>query len=265
MDIYCLLSRSGNVYKLKFDITFESLKAGRFDVPPHNPGIEAFTWQGCVLGVSEQRSEETAGEFEGWKPRTRLGRMVLEGSISSIEEIFTEGMKIREPQIVDILLPNLKEEVLNISIVQKQTDAGEKTRFKAIVAVGDGNGIIGLGSGKARQVRAAIEKAAVEARMNIVMVRRGCGSWQCGCDRPHSLLFEATGKCGGVTIKLIPGPRGLGLVASEAARTILRLSGIKDCWTRSYGSTRTVPSFAYAVFDALKQTYHVVTPTDWVK
>jgi small subunit ribosomal protein S5 len=217
------------------------------------------------LGVSEQRSEEIEKEFGGWKPRTRLGRMVLEGRISSMEEIFMEAMKIREPQIVDILLPNLQEEVVNISLVQKQTDAGEKSRFKAVVAVGNGEGFIGLGFGKARQVRAAIEKAAVTARMNIVTVRRGCGSWECGCDQPHSLMFEATGKCGGVTIKLIPGPRGLGLVASEVAKIILRLGGIRDCWTRSYGSTKTVPSFAYAVFDALKRTYHIVTPTDWVK
>jgi len=217
------------------------------------------------LGVSERRSAETPVESEGWKPRTGLGRMVLDGRISSMEEIFMEGMKIREPQIVDILLPNLEEEVLNIGLVQKQTDAGEKSRFRAIVAVGNGGGFIGLGSGKARQVRAAIEKASVDARVNIVLVRRGCGSWECGCDQPHSLLFEATGKCGGVTIKLIPGPRGLGLVASENVKKILRLSGIKDCWTRSYGSTRTVPSFAYAVFDALKQTYQIVTPTDWVK
>lgn len=217
------------------------------------------------MGVSEQRSEEIEKEFGGWKPRTRLGRMVLEGRISSMEEIFMEAMKIREPQIVDILLPNLQEEVVNISLVQKQTDAGEKSRFKAVVAVGNGEGFIGLGFGKARQVRAAIEKAAVTARMNIVTVRRGCGSWECGCDQPHSLMFEATGKCGGVTIKLIPGPRGLGLVASEVAKIILRLGGIRDCWTRSYGSTKTVPSFAYAVFDALKRTYHIVTPTDWVK
>ncbi|MFQ6094987.1 MAG: 30S ribosomal protein S5 [Candidatus Bathyarchaeia archaeon] len=218
-----------------------------------------------MLSVSEQRPEETAEEFEGWKPRTSLGRMVLEGRISSMEEIFMEGFKIREPQIVDILLPNLEEEVINIGLVQKQTDAGEKSRFKAIVAVGNREGFIGLGSGKAPQVRTAIEKGSIDARMNITMVRRGCGSWECGCDRPHSLMFETTGKCGGVTIKIIPGPRGLGLVASEVAKIILRLAGIKDCWTRSYGSTKTVPSFAYAVFEALKKTYHVVTPMDWVK
>ena len=200
---------------------------------------------------------------ETWIPRTRLGRMVVEGRISSIEEIFTEGMKIREPEIVDTLLPDLQEEVVNISLVQKQTDAGEKSRFKAIVAVGNRDGYIGLGSGKADQVRAAIDKAAVDARLNVVPIRRGCGSWECGCGRPHSLPFRVVGRCGSVEIHLIPGPRGLGLVASEVAKILLSLAGVKDCWTRSYGSTKTVPSFAYAVFDALKQTYRLVTPRDW--
>jgi len=202
-------------------------------------------------------------EEEEWVPRTRLGRMVAEGKISSIEEIFVEGFKIREPEIVDVLLPELQEEVVNISLVQKQTDAGEKSRFKAIVAVGNKDGYVGLGSGKASQVRAAIDKAAIDARLNITPVRRGCGSWECGCGRPHSLPFRVIGHCGGVEVHLIPGPRGLGLVASEVAKILLSLAGVKDCWTRSYGSTKTVPSFAYAVFDALKQTYRLVTPEDW--
>jgi len=201
---------------------------------------------------------------EEWTPRTRLGRMVVEGRISTLEEVFLEGFKIREPEIVDILVPNLQEEVINVGIVQKQTDAGERLRFKAIVAVGNGDGYIGLGSGKARQVRTAIEKAAADARRNITIIRRGCGSWECGCGQPHSLPFQVTGKCGSVRIVLIPGPRGLGLVASDIAKVILRLAGIKDCWSRSYGSTKTVPSFAYAVFDALKKTYEIITPYDWV-
>jgi len=202
---------------------------------------------------------------EEWKPRTKLGKMILEGRISSIEEVFTEGLKIREPQIVDVLLPDLQEEVININLVQKQTDAGEKSRFKAIVAVGNRDGYVGLGSQKARQVRTAIEKAAMDARLNITLVRRGCGSWECACGKPHSLLFEVRGKCGGVEIALIPGPRGLGVVASEVAKVILGLAGVKDCWARSYGSTRTVPSFAYAVFDALRKTYSLITPEEWVK
>ena len=207
----------------------------------------------------------TEEKVEGWKPRTRLGKMILEGHISSIEEVFMEGLKIREPEIVNVLLPDLQEEVITINLVQKQTDAGEKSRFKAIVAVGNRDGYVGLGSGKAKQVRNAIEKGAVDARLNITLVRRGCGSWECGCGKLHSLPFEVRGKCGGVEIVLVPGPRGLGVVASEAAKIILGLAGVKDCWTRSYGATRTVPSFAYAVFRALQKTYRLVTPEDWVR
>jgi small subunit ribosomal protein S5 len=206
----------------------------------------------------------TEEKVEGWKPRTRLGKMILEGHISSIEEVFMEGLKIREPEIVDVLLPDLQEEVININLVQKQTDAGEKSRFKAIVAVGNRDGYVGLGSGKAKQVRTAIEKGAVNARLNITLVRRGCGSWECGCGKPHSLPFRVRGKCGGVEVVLIPGPRGLGVVANEAAKVILGLAGVKDCWTRSYGSTKTVPSFAYTVFEALRKTYTLVMPSDWV-
>lgn len=213
----------------------------------------------------DSRNKRESKSFEQWVPRTRLGKMIQEGRITSIEEVFMAGIQIREPQIVDSLIPELQEEVININLVQKQTDAGEKSRFKAIVAVGNRDGYIGLGSGKASQVRNAIEKAAVDARLKVVPIRRGCGSWECGCGKLHSIPFQIEGKTGGVRVVFIPGPRGLGLVASEVSKVILGLAGIKDCWTRSYGSTRTIPSFAYAVFDALKQTYSLIVPTDWVK
>ena len=210
------------------------------------------------------RKEDRTKRLQEWKPRTQLGRLVVEGKINSLEESFAEGMKIREPQIVDMLLPNIEEEVINVSLVQKQSDAGEKSRFKAIVVIGNRDGYLGLGAGKAPQVRNAIEKAAADARLNITIVRRGCGSWECGCGLPHSLPFETVGKRGSVKVRIIPGPRGLGLVASEGAKSILKLAGVRDCWTKSSGSTRTVPSFAYAVFDALKKTFEVITPKDWV-
>jgi len=212
-----------------------------------------------------RRREFTREKGEEWVPKTRLGKMIQEGRITSLEEIFMEGLKIREPEIVDALLPDLQEEVINVNLVQKQTDAGEKSRFKAIVAVGNRDGYIGLGAGKASQVRNAIEKAAANARLNITLVRRGCGSWECGCGKSHSLPFQVTGKCGGVRIIMVPGPRGLGLVAGEVAKVIMGLAGVKDCWTRSFGATRTIPSFAYAVFDSLRKTYSLVTPQDWVR
>lgn len=216
-------------------------------------------------GSSDRRRRREPASSEPWVPRTRLGKLIQEGRITSIEEVFMAGLQVREPQILDALIPDLQEEVININLVQKQTDAGEKSRFKAIVAVGNRDGYIGLGSGKASQVRNAIEKAAVDARLKIVPVRRGCGSWECGCGKVHSIPFQVEGKCGSVRLNVIPGPRGLGVVASEVAKVILDLAGIKDCWTRSFGSTKTVPSFAFAVFDALKETYKLITPADWVR
>ena len=210
----------------------------------------------------KRRGRDTAEE---WIPKTRLGKLVQEGSITSIDEVFLSGLKISEPQIVNALLPDLQEEVIDVNLVQKQTDAGEKSRFRAIVAVGNKDGYIGLGSGKASQVRTAIEKGAASARLNILPVKRGCGSWECGCGKTHSIPFQIEGKCGGVRVIFVPGPRCLCLATSEVAKTILGLAGVKDLWIRSYGSTRTVPSYAGAVFDALRKTYSLITRADWVK
>ncbi len=200
-----------------------------------------------------------------WNPKTKLGKMVQEGKIVSIDDVFTQGLRIMEHQVVDTLLPNLQHEVLEIGFVQKQTDAGEKSRFRAVVVVGNGEGFVGVGDGKARQVRIAIDKATVQAKLNTIPIRRGCGSWECACNHPHSLPFRVRGKCGSVTVEVIPGPRGLGLVAGEIPKVVLRLAGVKDCWTRSFGSTSTASSTAYAVYDALRATYRIVAPTDWVR
>ncbi|MDR2203592.1 MAG: 30S ribosomal protein S5 [Nitrososphaerota archaeon] len=212
----------------------------------------------------EDRDRRTSN-LEAWVPKTRLGKMIQEGKITTMEDLFLSGIKISEPQIVDSLLPDIQEEVINVNLVQKQTDAGENSRFKAIVAVGNRDGYIGIGNGKASQVRNAIEKAAANARLNIVPVKRGCGSWECNCGQPHSVPFQVEGKCGGVRVVILPGPRGLGLVSSEVAKTIFGLAGVKDLWMRSFGSTRTVPSYAYAIFDGLRKTYNLITQADWVK
>ena len=211
----------------------------------------------------QQRSQSTQQEI-GWVPKTKLGKQVQQGEVVSLNEIFTQGLRVMEPEIVDTLLPNLQQEVLGIGFVQKQTDAGERSRFRAIVAIGNGEGFIGVGEGKARQVRTAIDKGTVQAKLNIIPVRRGCGSWECRCGLNHSLPFIMHGKCGSVRLELIPGPRGLGLVAGEIPKSVLKLAGIKDCWTRTYGSTSTLTSSALAAFDSLAKGYSIVTPGDWV-
>ncbi len=203
--------------------------------------------------------------LEEWVPRTRLGWMVKEGKISSIKEIFDMNLVIQEPEIVDYLLPDLQHEVVDVNIVQKQTDAGEMTRFRVLVVVGNFDGYVGVGLGKARQVRQAISKAIRNAKLNIIPVRRGCGSWACSCTEPHSVPFTVMGKCGSVRIKLIPAPKGTGLVAGDAAKVVLRYAGIKDVWTWSRGETRTTINFVGAVYDALKNTYKFVTVYDWTR
>lgn len=197
----------------------------------------------------------------GWTPRTKIGKLVQEGKIISLEEIFIQGKRVLEPEIVDVLLPNLQEKVLGIGLVQKQTDAGERSRFKAVVAVGE-DGYLGIGLGKANQVRTAISKGVAQAKLAVIPVRRGCGSWECGCRLPHSLPFKIRGKCGSVTIELLPGPRGLGLVGGEIVKTVLGLTGVRDCWTRTFGSTNTLTSIAYAVYDALRDSHMMTTVTD---
>jgi small subunit ribosomal protein S5 len=201
----------------------------------------------------------------GWVPKTKLGKMVQSGQALSLDDVFTQGLRVMEPEIVDVLLPGLKQEVLGIGFVQKQTDAGEKSRFRAVVAVGDNNGYLGVGDGKAKQVRTAIDKATLQAKLKVIPIRRGCGSWECGCGRSHSLPFRVTGKCGSVRVDIVPGPRGLGLVGGEIVKTVLTLAGVRDCWTRTYGSTSTLASTAFAVYDALRNTYSTVTHADWVR
>lgn len=199
-------------------------------------------------------SRQSEPEVE-WKPRTTLGIMVASGKINSMEQIFENGMRIQESEIVKHLLPDIKTQVVSVEIVQKQTDAGELTRFNALVAIGNESGWFGIGKGKASQMRNAIDKATNASYLNVIPVKLGCGSWECRCQQAHSVPFKVKGRGGSVTIELIPGPRGLGIVAGENIRNLLKLAGLKDCWSKSFGSTNTMSSTAKAIFSALRSTF----------
>lgn len=203
--------------------------------------------------MSEMARQEKQEEV--WVPRTKLGRMIAEGKISSLEEIFQLGLKIREPEIVKKLIPDIRSEVVGVGVVQKQTDAGELTRFSAVVAVGNGSGWFGVGKGKAAQMRDAIDKATNEALLNVIPVKLGCGSWECRCGRPHSVPYRIRGKAGSVTVEIMPAPRALGLVAGPSLKLLLTLAGVKDAWTRTFGSTNTMSSLANAVYQAFRESH----------
>ncbi len=190
-----------------------------------------------------------------WIPKTILGKKVLSGQINTMDEIFENGYRIQESEIIKKLLPDLKTEVIDVGIVQKMTANGQYTRFKAMVAAGNNNGWLGIGQGKSKQMRIAIEKATNVAYRNISPIKLGCGSWECRCDKMHSVPFKVYGKGGSVTIEILPAPRGLGLVAGGKIRRLLKLAGLKDAWTTAKGSTTTMNSTSKAVVQCLRQTF----------
>ncbi len=198
-----------------------------------------------------------------WKPRTRLGKMVKDGELTSIEEVFAQNQRIQDIQIVDNLVPDLEEMVIDVKRVQRQTDAGRKTTFSAIAVVGNRNGIVGVGSGRDVGMGTAIRAAITDAKLNIIPVKRGSGTWEDSTTEQHSIPFSVSGRCASVRVTLLPAPRGTGLVCGENAKKVLRLAGIKDVWSRTSGDTRTKKNYAKATFEALKETYRIQHPSEW--
>ena len=194
-------------------------------------------------------------EEEVWIPKTSIVKRVIAGEINSMEEILSKGLRIQEAGIVKKLLPDLKTEVIDVGIIQKMTPNGQSTRFKALVAAGNENGWLGIGMGKSKQMRIAIEKANNAAYLNVSPVKLGCGSWECRCDQKHSVPFKVKGKGGSVSIEILPAPRGLGLVAGGKIRNLLKMAGLKDAWTTAKGSTSTMNSTSKAVLNCLRQTF----------
>ncbi len=193
-------------------------------------------------------------EHEDWEPRTELGRMVKNGEVKEIGDVFRLGLPMMEAEIVDILLPDIAEDVIDINIVQRMHKSGRRVRFRATVAIGNKNGYVGLGKAVAREVGPAIRKAIRNAKLNLIEVKRGCGSWECGCGKPHSVPFEVTGKSGSVKIELLPSPRGIGLAAGDVSKKVLTLAGVVDVWSKTFGQTQSTLNTAKATYNALKQT-----------
>jgi len=200
-------------------------------------------------------------EEKQWVPVTKLGRLVKDKKIKSMEEIFLFSLPIKEYQIVDYFLPGLKDEVMKIMSVQKQTRAGQRTRFKAFVIVGDENGHVGLGVKCSKEVAGSIRSGIIIAKLNIVPVRRGY--WGNKFGDPHTVPSKLTGKCGSVLCRLVPAPRGTGIVAAPTSKKLLHLAGIIDCYTSSRGTTRTLGNFVSAAFYAIKKSYSFLTPDLW--
>lgn len=188
--------------------------------------------------------------------------MVKNKKINSIEQVFYHSISIKEQEIVDYFLGSkLKDEVIKIMPVQKQTRAGQRTRFKAFVIIGDSEGHVGLGVKSAKEAASAIRGAIVVSKLSIVPARKGFWGEIEGAS--HTVPVKVTGKCGSIRLRCIPAPRGTGIVAGKIPKKLLVIAGYNDVFTSSKGHTRTIGNFAKATFQAISLTYSFVTPDLW--
>ncbi len=214
-----------------------------------------------------------------WKPVTELGKLVKKGEITDIEDVFNRGYLIQEAEIVNTLLPDLEEDLLLIGQAkgkfgggqrrifrqtQKKTREGNKIQFMTCAVVGNKNGYVGVATGKSKETVPARDKAKRKARLNLMRIRRGCGSWETTAREQNSIPFAVEGKCGSVRIKLMPAPPGKGLCVEKECAKILEFAGIKDILSKTKGQTKTKLNLIYALLDALRKLSEVKVMSDSV-
>lgn len=207
-----------------------------------------------------------------WTPKTQLGKDVLAGKYSTMREVLLAGKKIYEPEITRTLIPNLETEFINVGqakgkfgggkrkpskSTQKITMEGSQMSFSMICVSGNKDGIVGLGFGKARETVPSREKALRNASLDLIVIRRGAGDWGASQELTNSIPFTVTGKSGSAEIKLMPAPPGTGLVVESEVKKMLELAGIKDVWSKTYGSTKNKTNLMKAAFNALKNLQKV--------
>lgn len=234
--------------------------------------------EGIIEEAAEEKREKSEKELaaekakeeiiSAWEPKTLLGREVKNGKIKNIDEILDNNRKILEEQIVDFLL-DVKTDLVLIGQAkgkfgggkrriwrqtQKKTKEGNIPVFSTMAVIGDENGHVGVGIGKAKETLPARDKAIRNAKLNIIKVERACSSFDCACSEPHTVPLKVSGKEGSCEVILIPAPQGTGLVASGELKKILKLTGIKDVYTKTFGQRRTTFNLIKACFNAFKKT-----------
>ncbi|MFA5746338.1 MAG: 30S ribosomal protein S5 [archaeon] len=202
-------------------------------------------------GRGREKEKEKPFDKDSWTPKTELGRKVKAGELDSLDDVFKLGKKIMESEIVDCFIPDLQMKVIDVKKTTRVTRAGRHFSFRVSVIIGDGNGHIGVGTGKNIERIVAQQKAIKDAKLNIVPVRRGCGSWECNCSKKHSVPYKVMGKCASLRVELIPAPNGIGLAVSDTIKPLFELVGIKDLWSNTRGATDTKLNFVRATIDAL--------------
>jgi len=203
-----------------------------------------------------------------WNPKTKLGNEVKEGKIKNIDEILHSKRKILEFEIVDSLI-SIKSDLINIGQAkgkfgggkrrawrqtQRKTKEGNVPTFSTLAVVGDENGHVGIGTGEAKETLPARDKAIRMAKLNLIKITRGDGSFDSIGTNNTSIPFKVEGKSGSVRVIFYPAPPGTGLVAADELKKVLKLAGIKDIYSKTFGTRRTSFNLIKACIDALKKT-----------
>lgn len=227
------------------------------DIQPMAPGLkQAYAPEDNDEAPDQRRrrrnQDDPIANLRKWEPRTRLGAAVMAGKIISYEAALASGLPIREVEIVDALIPNLEDEVISVNMVQRMTDSGRRVRFNVMACVGNRDGYVGLGMAKAKEVATAIRKAITAAKLNLIQVQRGNGSWESSAGPGTSVPFKVKGRSASTRVTLMPAAAGKGLVIGETGKRVLQLAGVTDVLSRTSGQTRTTINYAAATFNALK-------------
>lgn len=224
--------------------------------------------------------KDQSSALENWIPKTELGRKVKNREITDIGDILEKGLTILESEIIDTLIPDLEVDLLEVgqskgkfgggkgSIwkqTQKKTSEGSRIKFSTFAVVGNRNGYVGVGFAGAKETVPARAKAIRLAKLNLIKIRRACGSWDCDCRKPHSIPFKVTGKSGSCEVTLMPAPRGTGLKAEKKCARILALAGIDDLYTQTEGKTATKLNLFMACFESLKRLTQIKMPEKFIK
>ncbi len=136
----------------------------------------------------------------------------------------------------------LDELVVKVNRSAAVVKGGRRFSFSALTVVGNRDGVVGFGFGKAKEVPSAVEKSGKDARKHLLRVPR------MGTTIPHEVL----GRFGSSSVKLIPAAPGTGIIAGNCVRAVLDLAGVKDVLTKAYGSTNAV-NLVKAVIQGVSQ------------
>jgi small subunit ribosomal protein S5 len=202
----------------------------------------------------ERELVERQNVIANWTPKTELGRIVKAGKLTSLDEVYNSGHKVMEPEIIDSLT-RLDEHLIQVARTTRVTRAGRKYSYRADVLLGNKDGYIGVGSAKDADRFPAINKAKRMAKLNLIRVYRGSGSWEeQATEDKHSVPFKVEGKSGSVRVVLLPAPKGTGLAVGKAIRPVMELAGIRNVWGQTKGRSTISLNFVQAALNALIQT-----------